>query len=101
MCCSDEEVEECVAVMKKLKSVLQCVAVCCSVLQCDALCCSVVQCVAVCCSVLQCVAVGCSVLQCVAVGCSVMQWVAECRLWVPYGMAAFRSLPALSCLFCE
>ena len=32
---------------------------------------SVLQCVAVCCSVLQCVAVRCSVLQCVAVCCSV------------------------------
>jgi len=32
---------------------------------------SVLQCVAVCCSVLQCVAVCCSVLQCVAVRCSV------------------------------
>jgi len=50
-----------------------------SVLQCVAVCCSVLQCVAVCCSVLQCVAVRCipnsilngtthsSVLQCVAV----------------------------------
>ena len=45
------------------KSVLQCVAVCCSVLQCVAVCCSVVQCVAVCCSVLECVAACCSVLQ--------------------------------------
>jgi len=33
------------------RSVLQCVAVCCSVLQCVAVCCSVLQCVAVCCSV--------------------------------------------------
>jgi len=36
------------------RSVLQCVAVCCSVLQGVAVCCSVLQCVAVCCSVLQC-----------------------------------------------
>jgi len=36
------------------RSVLQCVAVCCSVLQCGAVCCSVAQCVAVWCSVLQC-----------------------------------------------
>jgi len=36
------------------RSVLQCVAVCCSVLQCVAVCCSVLQCVAMCCSVLQC-----------------------------------------------
>jgi len=34
------------------RSVLQCVAVCCSVLQRVAVCCSVLQCVAVCCSVL-------------------------------------------------
>jgi len=45
-----------------LKSVLQCVAVCCSVLQCFAVCCSVLQCVVVFCRVLQCesVAVCCS-----------------------------------------
>ena len=60
------------------RSVLQCVAVCCSALKsemsCSAmassrqdLCCSVLQCVAVCCSVLQCVAVCCSALRCVAV----------------------------------
>jgi len=74
------------------RSVLQCVAVCCSVLQCVAVCCSVWQCVAVCCcSVLQCVPVpesegkalqtqpqSCSVLQCVAVCCSVLQCVAVC-----------------------
>ena len=41
----------------RIRSVLQCVTVCCSVLQCVAVCCSVLQCVAVCCSVLQCVAV--------------------------------------------
>jgi len=76
------------------RSVLQCVAVCCSALQCVAVCFSVLQCVAVCCSVLQCVAVCCSVhvdiaaqstrhyiycipvLQCVAVCCSVLQCVA-------------------------
>ena len=47
------------------RSVLQCVAVCCSVLQrVDIL---KSQCIAVCCSVLQCVAVCYSVLQCVAV----------------------------------
>ena len=40
-----------------LRSVLQCVAVCCSVLQCVTVCCSVLQCVVVCCNVLQCVAV--------------------------------------------
>ena len=39
------------------RSVLQCVAVCCSVLQCGAVWCSVVQCGAVWCSVVQCVAV--------------------------------------------
>ena len=39
------------------RSVLQCVAVCCSVLQCVAMCYSVLQCVAVSCSMLQCVAV--------------------------------------------
>jgi len=39
------------------RSVLQCVAVCCSVMQCDAVCCSVLQCATVCCSVLQYVAV--------------------------------------------
>jgi len=33
--------------MDPIKSVLQCVAVCCSVLQCVAVCCSVLQCVAV------------------------------------------------------
>ena len=54
---------------RECRSVLQCVAVCCSVLQCINgmvvhtqgagvdLCCKVLQCVAVCCSVLQCVAV--------------------------------------------
>jgi len=52
------------------RSLLQCVAVCCSVLQCVAVCCSVccrqvdaqnIQViVAVCCSVLQCIAVCCS-----------------------------------------
>ena len=36
-----------------MRSVLQCVAVCCSALQCVAVCCSVLRCVAVCCSVLQ------------------------------------------------
>jgi len=48
------------------RSVLQCVAVCCSV--------AVFQCVAECCRVLQCVAVCCklAVLQCVAVCCSVL-----------------------------
>jgi len=81
------------------RSVLQCVATCCSVvpmrwipvqltfysvLHCVALCCSVFRCVAVCCSVLQCVTVCCNdvlwcpqvnflrvhhVLQCFAVGC--------------------------------
>ena len=69
-------------------SVLQRVAVCCSVLQCSprmicarsATCFrrSMLQCVAVCCSVLQCVAVLCNVLQCVAVCCSVLQCVAAC-----------------------
>ena len=39
----------------QVRSVLQCVAVCCSVLQCVAV--SGTQCAAVCCSVLQCVAV--------------------------------------------
>ena len=39
---------------------------------------SVLQCVAVCCSVLQCVAVWCSVLQSGAVWCSVVQHVAMC-----------------------
>jgi len=39
------------------KSVLQCVAVCCSVLQCVAVCCSALQCVAACCNLSQCVAV--------------------------------------------
>ena len=53
------------------KSVLQCIAVCCSVSQCVAVRCSVMQCVAVCCSVLQYVAV-------VAVCCSVLQYVAVC-----------------------
>ena len=50
-----------------VRSVLQCVAVCCSVLQRFAVCCSVLQCIAVCCSVLQCVAFCRSVLQWVAV----------------------------------
>jgi len=48
----------------ELRSVLQCVAVCCSVLQC----------VAVCCSALQCVAVRCSALQCV-------EFLRNCILW--------------------
>ena len=60
------------------RSVLQCVAVCCSALQCVAVCCSVLQCAAVCCSVLQCVAVCCSVLQYVAVCYSVLQCAAVC-----------------------
>jgi len=38
-----------------------------SVLQCVAVCCSVLQCIAVCCILSQCFAVGCSVLQCFAV----------------------------------
>ena len=49
------------------KSVLQCVAWCCSAVKCVAVRCSVLQCGAVCCSAVQCVAVRCSVLQCVAV----------------------------------
>ena len=66
------------------RSVLQCVAVCCSVLQCVAVCCSVLQQKHIRryavrgrggskaphirhCSVLHCVAVCCSVLQCIAV----------------------------------
>ena len=62
----------------KTRSVLQCVAVCCSVLQCAAVCCSVLQCAAVCCSVLQCAAVCCSVLQCAVVCCSVLQCAVVC-----------------------
>ena len=65
-----------------IRSVLQCVAVCCSVLQCAAVCCrelqyaaarcSVWQNVAVCCIALQCGTVCCNVLQCVAVCCNVL-----------------------------
>jgi len=58
--------------MKEVRSVLQCVAVCCSVLQCGVVHYSVLQCVAVCCSVLQSVAVCCSVLQCGVIWCSVI-----------------------------
>jgi len=46
------------------RSVLQCVAACCSVLHRVAVCCSELQCLAACCSVSQRVAVCCSVLQC-------------------------------------
>ena len=49
------------------KSVLQCVAVCCSVLKRVAVCYSVLQCDTLCHSVLQCVAACCNVLQCVLV----------------------------------
>jgi len=57
--------------------VVQFVAACCSVqrvavrsvLQCVTVCCSVSQCVAVCCSALQCIAAYYSVLQCGAVCC--------------------------------
>jgi len=51
------------------RSVLQCVAVCCSVMQCVAVCGSGMQCVAVCGSVMQCVAVCGSIMQCVAAVC--------------------------------
>ena len=97
------------------RSVLQCVAVCCSVLQCVAVCCSVLQCVAVCCSVFlslalisvakelsvlwlaQCV-VCCSVLQCVAVCCSVLRCVAVCCSVLQREQRALCSL-AHSCCY--
>jgi len=60
---------------KRIRRVLQCVAVFCGVIV--AVCCSVSQCVAV--LLLQCVAVCRSVSQCVAVCCSVLQCVAVCR----------------------
>ena len=41
---------------QRVRSMLQCVAACCSVLQCVAVCCSVLQCVAVCCMLCTCVA---------------------------------------------
>ena len=90
------------------RSVLQCVAACCSALQCVAVCCSALHCVVVCCSVHEthwhlrtsdecrdlCVAVCCSVLRCVAVRlqsvavcCSVLRCVAVCtRLINTYGL---------------
>jgi len=49
-----------VADLKKVRGLLQCVAVCCGVLQRVAACCSVLQRVAACCSVLQRVAACCS-----------------------------------------
>jgi len=61
-----------------VRSVLQCVAVCCSVLQCVAMYCSVLHSVAVFCSGLQCVTVFCSVMQCDAECCSVLQCAAVC-----------------------
>ena len=59
------------------KSLLQCVAVCCSVLQYVAVCCTALQCVVASCSALHCVAV-CFYLSCVAVCCSALQCVAVC-----------------------
>jgi len=53
---------------------------------------SVLQCVAVCCSVLQCVAVYCSVLQCIAVCCSVLQLLLPCIThWVYTITASLRN----------
>jgi len=39
--------------VRRVRRLLQCVAVCCSVLHFDAVCCSMVQCITACCSVLQ------------------------------------------------
>ena len=69
-------IHTCVRENAFIRSVLQCVAVCCSTQIHDdsytcARECMHTQCVAVCCSVLQCVAVCYSVLQCVAVCCGV------------------------------
>jgi len=81
-CCSVLQFFQCVAVCRErlrqqntchffvngsVRSVLQCVAACCSMLQCVTVCCGVLQCVAVCCSIPLRVAACCSVLQCVAV----------------------------------
>ena len=78
VCCSEWPLT--VDLAKESRSVLQCVAVCCSVLQCVAVCCSALQCFAVLCSVLHSVnvearlegTVCCRVLQSVAVLCSVL-----------------------------
>ena len=73
------------------KSVLQCVAVCCSVLQCVAVCCSILMCVAVCCSALQRVASRCSALQRVpfitSYGCGRVgggKFLSICHIWISH-----------------
>jgi len=72
----------------RIRSVLQCAAVCCSASQCGAVCFSVFQCVAVCCSAVQCVKSTSSVgfpmaslhlyMQRIAVHCSALQFVILC-----------------------
>jgi len=75
-----DEITEAARVVLGYRTLLQCVAVCCSVLQSKRSSVGVSQCVAMCCIELQCVAVCCSVIQimtryralaqCAAVHCS-------------------------------
>ena len=90
----------------QMRSVLQCVAVCCSVLQYVAVCCTIAGCMhkwrlrcsrlnikyVVCCSVLQCVAVCFRELQCVAsllTACTNDVCVVVC--WIPNAQHGYRA----------